>query len=330
MNQPTPSQPSSPSLQPDLRQAPVQPEAQPQLPAPSPLKAAFAHRGFLVAVAVLALAAVGLNAATEALQVYFKKQPVALRGKLDDEQTGVPRQLGTWVMTDEQNALDPDVQHSLGTKEFVFRTYVDTAAVPTELMAALKPTLASPDKIAERRAILYKVQEAAPHAVLNLNVTYYTGMVDTVTHIPERCMVADGYEPRNPRTVPMAAGVKADGSPREVPAQFSTFEDQTGRGRMNRHVAYFFHCNGGYEPNPVAVRVKLQNLFERHGYYAKVELMADEPARASLTGPAGDEKRAASARAVQASMASLLTEALPAIERCLPDWEQVKAGAAAK
>ena len=108
--------------------------------------------------------------------------------------------------------------------------------------------------------------------------------------------------------------------------QFFTFEDQTGRGRMNRHVAYFFHCNGGYEPNPVAVRVKLQNLFERHGYYAKVELMADEFARA-VSGPAAEAKRAESAKKVQAAMADLLTAALPEVERCLPDWKAVKAGA---
>jgi hypothetical protein len=101
---------------------------------------------------------------------------------------------------------------------------------------------------------------------------------------------------------------------------------------MNRHVAYFFHCNGGYEPNPVAVRVKLQNLFERHGYYAKVELMSDEPARATAlaTGAEADAKRAASATKAQAAMADLLTAALPKVEQCLPDWNEVKGASARK
>ena len=298
-------------------------------PAVSPLKAAFSSRGFLAAVAVLALAAVGLNAATEALQVYFKKQPVALRVKLDDPQSGVPEQLGSWVMVDEQNTLDPDVQHSLGTKEFVFRTYVDTRAVPADVMALFKEMTTDPSKAANRHALLARVQEASPHAVLSLSVTYYTGMVDTVTHIPDRCMVADGYEPRSPQTVTLPAGTYADGSPRQVQAQFATFEDQTGRGRMNRNVAYFFHCNGGYEPNPVGVRVKLQNLFERHGYYAKVELMTDEPARAlAAAGGSAESQRAAGAQKAQAAMADLLSAALPEVERCLPDWKEVKASAA--
>lgn len=300
-------------------------------PATSPWKAAFSSRSFIVAALVLAAAAVGLNAATEALQVYFKKQPVPLRARLDDAQNGVPEQLGNWLAVDEQNTLAPDVQHSLGTKEFVFRTYVDTAAVPPEILAALKATLKDPAQAATKHGLVAKIQEVAPHAVLALSVTYYTGMVDTVTHIPERCMVADGFEPRNPQTVAMAAGAYPDGSPRQIPAQFFTFEDQTGRGRMNRHVAYFFHCNGGYEPNPVAVRVKLQNLFERHGYYAKVEIMADEPTRASAAavGTEADAKRAASAKNVQAAMADMLTEALPAVERCLPDWHALKSGAGA-
>src|SRR5207244_13120581 len=106
---------------------PPAPGTAPAPPAVSPWKSAFSSKSFLAAVAVLALAAVGLNAATEALQVYFKKQPVPLRARLDDPQSGVPEQLGPWVMVGEQNALAPDVQHSLGTKEFVFRTYVDTS-----------------------------------------------------------------------------------------------------------------------------------------------------------------------------------------------------------
>jgi len=307
----------------------AQPQAPIERPAVSPWKAAFTSRSFLVAALVLALAAVGLNAATEALQVYFKKQPVPLRTRLDDDKAGVPQQLGDWVMVSEQNALDPDVQHSLGTKDFVFRAYVNTAAIPPDLMALLKPTLNDPDQAGPRQAIISKIQERVPQAVLSLNVTYYTGMVDTVTHIPERCMVADGYEPKSPQTVTLAAGAYDDGSPRQIAAQFSTFEDQTGRGRTNRHVAYFFHCNGGFEPNPVAVRVKLQNLFERHGYYAKVELMADDPTKVSTSSPGEIEAgRAASAEKVKAAMADLLAQAMPSVERCLPDWKAVKAGGA--
>ena len=147
--------------------APPQPGPRP----PSPLKAVLAHRGFLVAAAVLAVAAVGLNAVAEALQVHFKKQPVPLRHRLDDDQAGVPKQLGKWVMVHEQNSLAPDVQESLGTKEFVFRTYVNSSVVPPDVMALFQDLQKDAGKTGNLQALLFKVQEADPHAVVSLNVT---------------------------------------------------------------------------------------------------------------------------------------------------------------
>src|SRR6202008_3293192 len=133
-------------------------------------------------------------------------------------------QLGNWGWVTGQKALAPDVQPSLGTKALVFRATVDPSAIPPEVLAALKPTLNNPDHAAARQAIVARIQEFAPHAVLALNVTYYTGMVDTVTHIPYRCRVADGYEPKNPQTITLTAGAYDDGSPRQIATQFSTFE----------------------------------------------------------------------------------------------------------
>ena len=81
--------------------------------ASSPWKAAFSSRGFLLAVGVLAVAAVGLNTAAQALEVYFKKLPVPLRHRLDDEQAGVPKQLGPWTSVQQTSRLNEDVQHTL-------------------------------------------------------------------------------------------------------------------------------------------------------------------------------------------------------------------------
>jgi hypothetical protein len=139
-------------------------------------------------------------------------------------------------------------------------------------------------------------------------------------------MVADGYEPKVTKLVDLTAGAGPDGKPRRVTARFATFEDQTGNGRVSRNVAYFFHCNGDYEPSPVGVRGRLQNLFERHGYYAKVEFMTDEPARAV----AGESHRKAAEQRSLAAMSDLLAAALPEIERCLPDWHALKQAEAAK
>jgi hypothetical protein len=180
-------------------------------------------------------------------------------------------------------------------------------------------------------AALGRIQQEHPEAVVSLAITYYTGMVDTVAHIPDRCMVSDGYEPKDPGTRTVAAGAYPGGRPREVTFQFTTFEDQTGSGRVSKNIGYFFHCNGAYAASPLDVRYKLQRLTERHGYYAKVELMTVETGtRATIAAARGDAaQKAHGAEAAAASMTDLMTHALPELERCLPDWDAVKAGAAA-
>jgi hypothetical protein len=302
----------------------------------SPWKAAFSSRGFLLAAGVLAVAAVGLNSAARALEMHFKKQPVPLRVRLDDDKRGVPTQLGPWVSVQQTSSLNEDVRHTLGTDQFVFRTYLDSRAAGRDTVERLvrlgqeMEALDANDKAqaAQKAAkqneffsALRRVQAEHPEAVMSFNVTYYTGMVDTVAHVPERCMVADGCEPRNPQEVPIVAGQYPDGSPREIRVQVATFEDQTGHGRVARNVAYFFHCNGGYTPSSVGVRGKLQNLFERHGYYCKVELMTDEPVKSEARP--GSAPQPASQKSLDA-MKDLLAAALPEIERCLPDWNEVK------
>ena len=311
-----------------------------QSPAPSPVKSAFSSRSFLLVVGVLLVAAVGLNAAARGLQLVFKKHPVPLRHRLDDAQAGVPRQLGAWVTVQQTSTLDETIQHALGTRDFVFRTYVDSRIAgkdTVDRLVTLGREIEGLDeqdkqqfalkraKQAEWGGTLRRIQAQNPEAVMSLAVTFYTGMVDTVTHIPDVCMVADGYQPKDPKKVPVAAGHFPDGSPRLVEMQFTTFEDQTGHGRVARDVAYLFHCNGGYEPSHVGVRGKLQNLFERHGYYAKVELMTDEPTRVEARAAKSEARNAKSV----AAMADLLSVALPQIERCLPDWNEVKGGNAA-
>ena len=314
---------------------PAMPLAAP--PERSPLKAAFSSRGFLLAVVVLAIAAAGLNTAAQALKMYFQKQPVYLRQPLHDE-GGVPRVLGHWVSVQQTSTLNEDVQHALGTKDFVFRTYVNSRVAGRDVVDKLVNLSREIDgldpadnaqarakklKQAEFNHELRRVQMATPEAVMALNVTYYTGMVDTVAHVPERCMVADGYEPKNPRLVEVKAGELPGGEPRNIVVSFATFEDQTGHSRVGRNIAYVFHCNGGYEPSSVGVRGKLQNLFEKHGYYAKVELMTDEPLKAQSPrgGAEVDHQKSIDA------MADILAVALPEVERCLPDWNAIKSGA---
>ena len=64
---------------------------------------------------------------------------------------------------------------------------------------------------------------------MRLAITYYTGLVDTVPHVPEKCYVADGFEPtQRRRPARETLGAYADGSPRDVAYRYLHFQDTTG------------------------------------------------------------------------------------------------------
>lgn len=273
----------------------------------------FTRPAFVAAVVVLGLAAVGLNAATQALEVYFKKEAVPLRHKLDGPD-GIARTLGPWVMVKEELSLDPDLQHNLGTDQFAFRTYVNRDML--ENCKTFKPEDLDKFEGADEQTqgkLLALIQSDMPEAIIHFQMTYYTGLVDTVTHIPDRCMIAGGYQPTS-YDVKAWTFTLPDGSTRDLSFRFINFEDQTGTSKLPTRVAYFFHCNGDYDDDHVDVRLRLQNLFERHGYYAKIELMTH-----------GKMSDSADTEPSLQSVTDLLSHALPEIERCLPDWNKVKA-----
>ena len=169
--------------------------------------------------------------------------------------------------------------------------------------------------------LLAQLMQQFPKAVLSVTVEYYTGMVDTVAHIPDRCYVAGGYEPTRHDTVRWSAfESRPNRSPQsQGDACFITFEDQTSadarpgmRRNISCNVSYFFHVNGEYASDPLGVRLRLQNLRERYGYYSKIELMSQLKDGDAAAGIMND----------------FLGYALPEVEKCLPDWKAVTSAAA--
>jgi hypothetical protein len=259
--------------------------------------------GFLIPVIILAVAAVGLNGAVSALQLHFKKLPVPLKMDL----SSLPEQMGDWMQVSKDEPLDKEIQDALATDHFIFRDYVNTKLVSKEDIAHFQGLGSR-----ERKALVAGIQAQQPNAVINMGVTYYTGLVDTVAHIPDRCYIADGFEPSEYETPVWDLGPghlgKAPGE--GMPVRFINFEDQTAAGRVTRRVAYFFFANCHYESDPLGVRKTLQNLRYKHGFYSKIELMTILKDH--------DE--------CQKVMTNFLTAALPEIEKCFPDWNQVEGG----
>lgn len=271
---------------------------------------------FGVVFGVLALAATGLNVTTRAMSLYFKKEPVPLARALET----LPLQFGPWLQVSKDTPLPPDIEEALATKEYVFRDYVDTRQVTAFELQELKsaPEQVTKEEAARgvrsKREVVERIRYAHPTAVLNMAVTYYTGMVDTVAHIPDRCYIADGFQPTNYEQPVWSAGKYGDDKERRVPVRFINFEDQTGaRSSIPRSVTYLFHVNGQYECDPIKVRIALQGLQERYAYYSKVELMM-------LT-----QDREAAAKTKE----DFLSYALPEIEKSWPNWQKVKSQGAA-
>ena len=265
---------------------------------------------FWVVIGILVIAAVVFTFAVQYLKLYFQKDPVPLPhgpGTLKDEQYGVAREFGTWrlisIFPDEP--IDPETEDMLKTKEYIFRIYANSRYIPAQRLDELKGKGAS-----DRRMLLGKLQQEYPQHVVHLSVTYYTGMVDTVAHIPDRCMTAAGFDTSDASNQQWDLGNRlgmARGEP--VPLRYMVFDDRGGGTGLQRAVAYTFHVNGTYKGSVEAVRLSLQDLRRKHGYYAKVELMAMRP----------DSK-------TPDLMRKFLIDALPSVENCLPDWQAIEEG----
>ena len=288
--------------------------------APTVLRSSLRRPAFWIVAGVLLAGAVGLNAASSVMKLYFRKEALPLRAP--EGLMALPREIGSWVMVPEAHTVDADLIHSLGTDKYVFRKYVDTGALGrTGLKLATKEDVLAlqsmePKDRSDRLARWFRENQGA---WVELAVTYYTGKVDTVPHVPDRCMVAGGFQPVLYEVLEWPMGIYTGGAARRVPVRFIDFQFVDPMRQMgNRCVTYFFHANGKYMDDPNAVRSKLQSLNERCGYFAKIEVMTPLPTRERET----DELKAADRKLAMVATQKFLTVSLPEIEKLLPDWEK--------
>jgi len=259
---------------------------------------------YAVAIGLLVLSALGFRAGVAALDLYLKKEPVPLRRALST----VPPQLGRWKQVGPDGVFSAEIIESLGTTQYLDRNYALDG---------------DPSK-----------------GTLALHVAYYTGMIDTVPHVPERCWGAAGMVmEEQPREVALAVDVEswkctdgpasASGEPYPAmtvsdpvtrrpdtvhmpigayEASMTQFQDR--RDPSRRQVGgYFFVANGRTTPSAYVVRTYAFDLGNRYAYYCKVQV--------SGIFPQGTSEKDWSERA-----GDLLTHAMPHIMRCLPDWPE--------
>ncbi|MFW6132815.1 MAG: hypothetical protein ACOC8F_02885 [Planctomycetota bacterium] len=125
--------------------------------------------------------------------------------------------------------------------------------------------------------VLRRYRDVETNQVWSLGVYYYTGMLDTVPHVPERCGQAAGMTPVERRSgtltfqIPPAAldpeapGVKWSGP---IPVQRATFQDK--HGRMIPEF-YTFSLNGRAESSWEKVRLYLTAPWIKYCYFVKIQ-----------------------------------------------------------
>lgn len=262
----------------------------------------------LIVVCVLLLgSSLGFKSLATALGVYLRKEPVKLRSTLET----IPAKLGDYEMVGESRKLSAEIVEEMGTDEYVDRTY-------------------------------------APHGqpaqgIINLHITYYTGLIDAVPHVPDRCLVAAGFEIANgPDNCPLDVDRstwtpdtrkhdyfdepyptvqvvhRVTGASMTVRMPVGDFSLRTTEFRdpaaSNYRVysGYFFVANGAVAPTPDDVRLISFRRSEKFAYYCKIQFTVMRPATTTR-----DEFLAEST--------TLLEALLPELMQCLPDWSEVGA-----
>lgn len=231
--------------------------------------------GHACAAGMLVAGALGLSAATRVTGAVFYKAPVPLRHSF----SFVSPELSRWSAAERQPELAESVIDELRTHQFLYRAY--------------KRKPAGGD---------------SPHDAL-LHLAYYTGTVDTVPHVPERCFLAQGFRSLGTTrvTIDMKDGDPTRGVPPAIPVTLFEFEQSGDVGR----VIYFFIANRRFIASPDELRLRAFDLRERTAYYCKVELtLAQRESREETLKDA----------------AVFLRDVLPSVMDCLPEQE---AGSAA-
>lgn len=272
---------------------------------------------FVAGLSVLVGSAAGLSFVVKALGAHLTKLPIQPAN--DAKQHGIPSDLrdfrndkSGWKQIGQDRDLSPEEIEELGTSDTISRFYVRYGA---------------------------GVSEGTRAAGVSLHTAYYTGMIDTVPHVPERCVTA--------------AGTAMDGSPREVPVPIdmslltkdaaadpakgdvyrmrnstinrsvrlprgienlrmtvTPFKDNKTGKRF--YAGYFFIANGGVVSSANGVRLLAFRLQDDYAYYLKVQFTSSDCESEEGLGVLAGE---------------MLNSLLPELALRVPDWVEVEAGA---
>jgi len=261
---------------------------------------------------------VAIGAYSKINNVHLQKSPIY--AKDNRQASSIPERTAGWSQIGADQILSADVVETLGTENYLSRNY-------------------------------YRTRDEDPKnpIVFDYHAAYYTGMIDTVPHVPERCFVGGGLQQGDSsRVMPLPMDTSSWRLDTGVPPEFaglsgeiytvrlsndSNLSDAPGtRVRLPRGVApdspirmrvsefidtdgsklyagYFFIANGGTKANANDVRKLAFNLDDDYAYFLKVQL---------TSGTANSFEEFAK------YAGELVGELLGETLRCVPDWVEVQ------
>ena len=267
----------------------------------------------LVAAGVMVVAAVGMAGAISAYGMHLRK--LAIYPADGRVVSSIPTETEHWERVGIDRVESAEIVEVLGTDNYLNRMY------------------------------RLKASEAGePPVFVDFHLAYYTGKIDTVPHIPERCFVGGGLVigqmhgevplPLNRdgwQVDPEASAIAGQdiftvrlsnrfsdrpGTRVRLPAnaedtrlRISEFTNQAGRGQM--FAGYMFLTNGTIAASAEAVRRHSFDLQQDYAYYLKIQFTSNT---------------VENAEDLAAKAALLMDDLYGEIMRTAPDWIEVQAG----
>lgn len=264
---------------------------------------------FVTALAVLVTGAVGLSQVIRVRGLHLTKEKI---NAPDNRQFhSMPSKYKSWEQLGRDEEMSKEAIEELGTANTISRVYQE----------------------------ITETAEQRPRRI-EVHIAYYTGMIDTVPHVPERCMVGSGWT-KDGQTVlvdvplDMSRLTKEAELDQKVHGVTSVYRglatDPQGRVRLpkgienlqmsvtpfvhsskhQRFAGYFFIANGGVVASANQVRLLAFKLDEKYAFYCKVQFSSLDITSAKELGEVAG---------------SMLDEMLGDIMRRVPDWIEVEAG----
>ena len=268
---------------------------------------------FLVASLVLTSGAAGLYFAIESANVYLTKLPIHARNGL--KVMSLPIETANWIRVGTDQIESAEIIDELDTDEYLTRTYEEKHG-----------------------------KDGKPPRRVQLHIAYYTGMIDTVPHVPDRCFIGGGFrEGGHIMSVPITlddstwlptedvreswegqvftmkasneygetggARITLPRNPHDISMRAMDFiDDRSGR---TLYAGYFFIANGGTVERAEGVRMLAFDLSDDYAYYLKVQVTSQMVDSLDELGEVAS---------------SLINDLIGDIMYCLPDWVEVDQG----